>query len=87
MVLKYLVVTESGPTNYSAFVPDLPGCVTAGTTEADTLQLMERAIELHLEGMVEDGEDIPAPVTQKVALDAGESMRFIEVQLTAKVAS
>ena len=56
---RYTVVIEKGPRNYSAYVPDLPGCVAAGETRDEVRQLMRQAIELHLRGMIEDGEPIP----------------------------
>ncbi len=60
---KYAVVIEKGPNNYSAFVPDLPGCITTGCTVEEIEENIREAIELHLEGMREDGEPIPEPTT------------------------
>ena len=60
---KYAVVIEKGPNNYSAFVPDLPGCITTGRTVEEIEENIREAIELHLEGMREDGEPIPEPTT------------------------
>ena len=60
---KYAVVIERGESNLSAYVPDLPGCVTTGRTVDEIERNMRVAIELHLEGMVEDGEPIPEPST------------------------
>ncbi len=60
---KYAVVIEKGPNNYSAFVPDLPGCITTGRTLEEIEENIREAIELHLEGMREDGEPIPEPTT------------------------
>ena len=60
---KYAVVIERGPNNYSAFVPDLPGCITTGRTVGEIEENIREAIELHLEGMREDGEPIPEPTT------------------------
>lgn len=48
-------------TGWSAYAPDLPGCVAAGETREETVQLMKEAIEFHLEGMREDGDEIPQP--------------------------
>ncbi|MBI4910353.1 MAG: type II toxin-antitoxin system HicB family antitoxin [Acidobacteria bacterium] len=61
---KYAVVIEYGPNNLSAYVPDLPGCVTTGKTVEEIERNMREAIELHLEGMIEDGEPIPEPSTR-----------------------
>jgi predicted RNase H-like HicB family nuclease len=63
-VKRYAVVVEPAEGNFSAYVPDLPGCVAAGATEAETLRLIREAITLHLEGMVEDGLPVPEPATQ-----------------------
>jgi predicted RNase H-like HicB family nuclease len=61
---KYAIVIEHAPgSNYSAYVPDLPGCVTTGDTPEEVKQLMQEAIEFHLEGMREDGLPIPEPTT------------------------
>ena len=59
--MKYLVIVERGPTSFSAYVPDLPGCVTVGSTREDVTRLIQEAIEFHIEGMREDGLPIPAP--------------------------
>ncbi|MCX6595632.1 MAG: type II toxin-antitoxin system HicB family antitoxin [Acidobacteria bacterium] len=60
---RYAVIIESGPHNLSAYVPDLPGCITTGRTIEEIEQNIREAIELHLEGMMEDGEPIPEPTT------------------------
>ena len=59
--MQYAVVIERGEGSYGAYVPDLPGCVAAGETEAETRTLIREAIAFHLDGMREDGEPIPAP--------------------------
>ncbi len=61
--VKYGIVIETGKNNCSAYVPDLPGCVATGTTIEETRQRIRKAIELHLEGMREDGEPIPQPLS------------------------
>jgi predicted RNase H-like HicB family nuclease len=61
--MKYAVLFEQTNTGYSADVPDLPGCVAAGSTLAETTELIRQAIRLHLAGMREDGEPIPEPRT------------------------
>ena len=60
---RYAVVIESGPNNLSAYVPDLPGCITTGKTVAEVEHNIREAIELHLEGLMEDGDPIPEPTT------------------------
>ena len=58
---RYLIVIENAGTNYSAYSPDLPGCVTTGKTLDETRKNMEEAIEFHLEGLREDGLPVPPP--------------------------
>ncbi|MGK7345259.1 MAG: type II toxin-antitoxin system HicB family antitoxin [Candidatus Nitrospinota bacterium M3_3B_026] len=58
---KYLIVIEKAGDNYSAFSPDLPGCVATGKTPEETERNMKEAIESHLRGMEEDGTPIPEP--------------------------
>lgn len=60
---KYAVVIERGDHNLSAYVPDLPGCVTTGKTVEEIERNIREAIELHLDGMIEDGQSIPEPST------------------------
>jgi predicted RNase H-like HicB family nuclease len=60
---KYAVVIEQGEHNLSAYVPDLPGCITTGSTVEDIECNIREAIELHLQGLREDGEPIPEPHT------------------------
>ena len=59
--MRYMVMVEKGPESYGAYVPDLPGCVAVGETEQEVLQLIQEAIEFHLEGLKEDGQSIPSP--------------------------
>lgn len=59
--MRYAVVVERAESNYSAYVPDLPGCVAAAETKEEVLDLIREAIDFHLEGMREAGEQIPEP--------------------------
>jgi predicted RNase H-like HicB family nuclease len=59
--MKYAVVIERADLNYSAYVPDLPGCVATGATIKDAENEIREAIRFHIEGMKEDGLPIPAP--------------------------
>lgn len=59
--MKYMVVVEEGPTSWGAYVPDLPGCIAAGDSKEEALQLIQEAIEFHLEGLKEDGQSFPVP--------------------------
>ena len=60
---KYAIVIERGEHNLSAYVPDLPGCITTGRTNKEIERNIREAIELHLEGLRQDGEPIPEPHT------------------------
>jgi predicted RNase H-like HicB family nuclease len=59
--MRYAVVIENAGANFSAYVPDLPGCVATGATLADTEAAIREAIEFHLDGLREDGSPIPPP--------------------------
>ena len=61
--MKYAVIYEKSANGYSAYVPDLPGCVAAGATMEETAGLIRGAMALHLETMREDGDPIPEPTT------------------------
>lgn len=61
--MKYAVVIERTPNNYSAYVPDLPGCVATGRTRDEVARQIHEAIAFHLDGMREDGLPIPEPKT------------------------
>ena len=70
--MQYLVVIERGSSSYGAYVPDLPGCVAVGESQAEVEALIREAIELHIEGLREHGEGIPEPTStsQLVSIDA-----------------
>ena len=61
--MKCTVIFEKASTGYSAYAPDLPGCVAAASTLDETKAVMAEAVEMHLEAMREDGEPIPEPTT------------------------
>ncbi len=63
---EYTVILEQGERNWSAYVPDLPGCVAAGATREETEELMREAIALHIDLMRADGDPIPPPTTRAV---------------------
>jgi predicted RNase H-like HicB family nuclease len=69
--MRYMVVIEEGETSFGAYVPDLPGCVAVGETEAEVRQLIQEAIEFHLEDLLEAGAEPPKPISR------GE---YVEVQ-------
>ncbi len=59
--MRYAVVIEQANGNYSAYVPDLPGCVATGASVADVERDIRDAIRFHIDGLKEDGLDVPAP--------------------------
>ena len=61
--MQYAVLIEKGSHNYSAYLPDVPGCVATGTTLEEVKQQMQEALEFHLEGLREDAELIPEATT------------------------
>jgi predicted RNase H-like HicB family nuclease len=69
--MRYMVVIEEGPTSFGAYVPDLPGCIAAGESAEEVLQLIQEAIEFHIEELKEEGQQIPIPHS---------SSSFVEVQ-------
>ncbi len=72
--MRYMVVIEKSSSSYGAFVPDLPGCIAVGETEAEALALIEEAIQFHLEDMKAGGLQIPPPASKNT---------FVEVALAA----
>jgi len=59
--MRYMVVVEEGPKSFGAYVPDLPGCVAVGESKQEVLQLIQEAIELHLEDIKDKGISVPQP--------------------------
>lgn len=62
--MRYLVVIEKTGENYSAYIPDIPGCVATGKTKENARQNIIEALDLHLEGLIEDGQPIPKPSSE-----------------------
>ena len=62
--MKYLIILEKSKTGYSAYSPDLPGCVSSGRTAQEAEKNMQEAIGFHLEGMREEGLDLPVPAAR-----------------------
>jgi predicted RNase H-like HicB family nuclease len=58
---EYTVIYEKGKRNWSAYVPDLPGCIATAKTHAQIEQVIREAIEFHIEGLLEHGEVVPEP--------------------------
>lgn len=67
--MKYAIVIEKAIDNYSAYAPDLPGCIATGSTVADVEREMREAIAFHLEGFREDGISVPLPESQVQYVD------------------
>lgn len=60
---KYLVVFEKADGNYSAYSPDLPGCVATGETRKEVEKNIKEAIQFHIDGLREDGAQLPEPTS------------------------
>ena len=67
--MKYLIIIERTGTGYSAYSPDLDGCVSTGKTREDVEMNMREAIEAHLEVIKEEGQVVPAPRTWSAYVD------------------
>lgn len=62
--MRYAVIIEPNTTNFSAYVPDLPGCIATGDSVEQTEENIREAIRFHLDGLREDGIPIPMPATR-----------------------
>lgn len=69
--MKYAVIIEEGESSFGAHVPDLPGCVAVAATKEEVLELIQEAIEFHIEGLREDGQPTPTP---------SSSVEFVEIR-------
>jgi predicted RNase H-like HicB family nuclease len=67
--MRYAVVIEKAESNYSAYVPDLPGCVATGASQSEVEASIREAIEFHLAGLREDGSPIPPPSSRVEYVD------------------
>ena len=67
--MKYAVVIEEGSSSFGAYVPDLPGCVAVGESRVEVVKLIQEAIEFHLQGLHEQGENIPSPLSTVEIID------------------
>jgi len=81
MTRHYLVVYEPGTLNWSGFAPDVPGCVSTGTTATELRRNLSEALEFHLEGLVRDGAAMPEAVTHVVEVPEGGAAEWLEVAL------
>jgi predicted RNase H-like HicB family nuclease len=71
-VFKYPVIIEKAEDNFSAYSPDLPGCVATGSTTEETLMRMKEAIRFHIEGMKKEGFAVPKPSAE---------VKYIEIMI------
>lgn len=69
--MRYMVILEQGENGVGAYVPDLPGCVAVGETKEEVLRLIGEAVELHLEGLREEGLPIPEPSSSSEYVEVG----------------
>jgi predicted RNase H-like HicB family nuclease len=67
---KYLVIFEKAENNYSAYSPDIPGCVATGNTRQEAEKNIKEAISLHLEGLANDGLPVPEPSSSTEYIEA-----------------
>ena len=74
MTLEYAVVFERTPNNYSAYVPDLPGCVSTGRTLEEVQENIREAITFHIESLEEYGETVPEPRTSTGVVTVAEPL-------------
>lgn len=67
--MKYLIVIEKSQTGYSAYSPDVLGCVSTGGTLEEVNQNMQKAIEFHIDSLIEEGLEIPMPFTHSAYVE------------------
>lgn len=67
--MKYLIVIEKSKTGYSSYSPDLPGCVSTGSTIEETEENMRKAIAFHIDGLREEGYEIPLPTSRSTYVE------------------
>ena len=68
-MVKYTIIIEKAGNNYSAYCPDVPGCVAAASTVDETIALMADAVKAHLELMKEENMELPEPTTQAASVE------------------
>lgn len=86
MTRQYLVIYESGPANLSGFAPDVPGCASTGGSLEEMRKNLREALEFHLEGLLLDGEAIPAANTRMVELPDQGFAEWLDVTLPVREA-
>ncbi len=68
-MFRYTIIIEKANDNYSAYCPDLPGCIATGSTVDETIERMKEAIEFHIEGLKKEGLEIPRPLTRAASIE------------------
>jgi len=68
-MIRYTIIIEKSGNNYSAYCPDLPGCIATGSTVEETIERMKEAIAFHIEGLKKEGLEIPEPTTTAMAIE------------------
>ena len=69
--MRYTVIVERGDESWGAHVPDLPGCIAAGETRQEVLELIREAIEFHVRGLQEQGLPVPEPRSEGEVIEVG----------------
>jgi predicted RNase H-like HicB family nuclease len=72
--MRYAIVIERGRSSFSAYVPDLPGCVAVARTRKEVERLIEEAIVMHVAGLREDGLPVPVPQTEVAIVDVADKV-------------
>ena len=75
--MRYAVVIEKAENNYSAYVPDLPGCITTGKTVEETRRLIREAIDFHIEGLRLHGYPVPEPSSECEYVDVRSTRQLV----------
>lgn len=83
--MRYAVVIEQGLLGFSAYVPDLPGCVAAGSTRDQVVREIHGAIEAHIEALRNDGRPIPVPAFSIEFVDVAAEIEAVRVPLALAV--
>lgn len=86
MTRRYLVIYESGPDNLSGFAPDVPGCASTGSSIEEMRKNLRDALEFHLEGLLLDGQSIPAASTHMVEVPDQGFAEWLDVTLPVREA-
>jgi predicted RNase H-like HicB family nuclease len=83
--MRYLVVIAKGKKNYSAYSPDVLGCVTTGKNREEVERHMREALEFHLEGMLEDNDPLPVPHTSPDDPDIPQGPNYTPIYMDIQI--